>query len=128
MYGKYAVEVHCAAHTVELCVKAIVRNCLDTSAGHVIEKSREMVKKLRTENISNLMSLRGLPKADIDSETRWENTHEMLISLLRLKDFCIELSLANTDFEADNGFWTTLEEVTNILKHPAATILKLQEK
>ncbi|XP_055308191.1 uncharacterized protein LOC129572272, partial [Sitodiplosis mosellana] len=61
---KYCLGVRCAAHTLNLVFDtALKASPSDESA---IEFGRDLIKKLRTGNIENLIQLRELPKPQID--------------------------------------------------------------
>lgn len=123
-HGKFAVQVHCAAHTLELCQKDTMKVCV--SEQKFIDTAHSLIKKLRTDNINNVIVLRGLPKPNIDCETRWGSVHEMLQSLISLKDFCIELSLLNDDFKTTDDFWPAVERIVKVVKIPSVAVVKLQ--
>lgn len=127
-HGKYLTITRCAAHVLMLV-------CKDTFASNepeiivyfnAIERAREMIKKLRTENIYSLISLQNLPKPDLDCPTRWNSVFEMLLSLLKLKDFCNELSLVNEAFVVEVGFWLKIETIVKVLEIFSFATKKIQ--
>lgn len=121
---EFTKEIHCAAHTMELSVKDTLKDCASDQS--VIEIARTLVKKLRTDSMNNLLTLRNLPKPKIYCATRWGSTHEMTESLLPLKDLCDELSLIDDEFKVKPNFWIDLKHTTKILKFAADAIIKLQ--
>lgn len=122
--GKYVFQIRCAAHTLELGVKDALLKCLPTK--YVIENAREIVKKLRTDNIMNLIVQKKLPKPNIDCATRWSSTYIMISSLNSLRGFCEELALINSDLKTDDEFWTHIDHAAKILKFTADALTKLQ--
>lgn len=54
--GKYVFSVHCAAHTMELGVRDALK--ISHEELTVIERARTMVKKLRTDSLMNLITMK----------------------------------------------------------------------
>lgn len=68
--------VSCAAHCLHLIVTHAINKCPSIHA--LIEKSRNLSKKLRTPTIRTLMKDSGLPMAVLDVVTRWNSTYTMV--------------------------------------------------
>lgn len=124
--GKYLHQIRCAAHTLELAINDALKNC--ELAAEIINVAREIVKKLRTDNIMNLIVVKNLPKPKIDCPTRWSSTNGMIDSLLQLEIFCKELALVNDDFRMDTQFWLDLKELSVVLNITTEALTKLQSK
>lgn len=122
--NKYAFTIHCAAHTLELCLKDVFKHA--STSLDVINRCRDLVKLLRTENIKNVMVVRNLPMAIIDVETRWSSKCYMLERLLKLRSFCEELQNLNEDFVTTDEFWLEVNRIFKALKFVADAMTKLQ--
>lgn len=124
--GKFVQCIRCAAHTMQLGIEDGMKLCPNQQ--QLINKARELIKLLRSQNIFNVIVTRKLPKPKMDVATRWLSVHGMLKSLIALKDFCVELSLLNEKFAVDDGFWPQIIELTRTLKYTNDAMIKLQAK
>lgn len=89
--------IRCAAHTLQLAINSVLKKPeIETTTSSV----RNVVKKLRTPNISILLKNEGLAKPSIDCATRWSSTFDMIESLNapRMKNFCLNIAQTNIDF------------------------------
>lgn len=68
--------VSCAAHCIHLVVTHAINKC--PSIHTLIEKSRNLSKKLRTPTFRALMKDSGLPMAILDVVTRWNSIYTMV--------------------------------------------------
>ena len=97
---------------------------------HLISKSRNVVKKLRTQTFMYLINKQKLKKPTIDCLTRWCSTVEMLENLLLLKDFCTELDVTKfQNFETlKDEEWKKVEEICAALQPSKICTKKLQSE
>lgn len=78
--NKLLYGVHCAAHTIELAVNDAIEKSPEEKA--TIAEARELVKRLRTPTILNLIEKKQLRKPIIDCITRWCSTFQMVSHLV----------------------------------------------
>lgn len=69
-------SISCAAHTIHLVVSGAIDSCLQIKS--TVNRARDMVKKLRTPKLRNLMEKSGLKMSLIDVPTRWSSIHTMV--------------------------------------------------
>ena len=84
----------------------------------VIEKARGVVKKLRTPNVNMLLKNQNLNKPIIiDCITRWSSTFVILSNFVddKMKEFCVNLSRAISDFFIFNEIWQNIKDVVSAL-------------
>lgn len=67
--------IRCAAHTIQLAVKAALRNA---NYNPIIDRARELVKKLRLQQIILLLEARRFPIPPLDGATRWFSLYSMV--------------------------------------------------
>lgn len=124
--GTYCTGLHCVAHSLNLAFDDRINN---TQTGKItIDLARNIIKKLRTDNIQNLIHLKGLPKPILDVSTRWCSTHAMLESMLKLKTFVQELALANEDFATTDDFWGEITDTEQVLKFITITMKQFESE
>ncbi|KAJ8926255.1 hypothetical protein NQ314_021376 [Rhamnusium bicolor] len=100
----------------------------DRSVAKLILTARRVVKILRTQTFMYMLQKQNLKKPIIDCTTRWGSTHDMLIRLLELKDFCTEMSFTNLKKfkNLTNLQWNKIVEITNALEPARKCTRKLQ--
>lgn len=76
IYIKLIPDVSCAAHCLHLVVKDSIKKCTDLS--NIIDRCRELCKKLRTPSLRNLLVLDQRKMALIDVQTRWSSLYKMV--------------------------------------------------
>lgn len=69
-------SISCAAHTIHLVVSGAIDSCSQIKS--TINRARDMVKKLRTSKLRNLLEKGGLKMSLIDVPTRWSSIHTMV--------------------------------------------------
>lgn len=69
--------VSCAAHCINLVVTHAIKQ--STEASKVIERCRNLAKKLRRPTLRALLHAKGLNMAKIDVATRWNSIYTMVI-------------------------------------------------
>lgn len=74
--------ISCAAHCLQLVIIKAIKNCLETQ--QLIEKCRELCKKLRTPTYRSMLKSNKLKQAKMDVNTRWNSIYTM-VSLLIIK-------------------------------------------
>lgn len=109
-------SVRCAAHCLQLAVKDA---CQDLQ--EFLEQIRQIVRKLRTPNMSLRLKQQKLPQAVIDMPVRWDSTADMLERLQKLKTFCIQ------HFEVSADTWSNLDKYLDILQ-PCRYLSKILQK
>lgn len=77
--------VSCAAHCINLVVTHAVSKSPTVDA--LIEKSRNLSKKLRTPTFRALMKDFGSPMAVLDVATRWNSIYTMVWHILRYSSY-----------------------------------------
>ncbi|XP_041985081.1 zinc finger BED domain-containing protein 4-like [Aricia agestis] len=77
-------QIACAAHTLQLCIKDVLKNDYET----LIEKCRNVVRILRRPLMKLKIKLEKFKKPILDCTTRWFSTYYMLERLKELKTFC----------------------------------------
>lgn len=115
-------SVMCAAHTLQLAVRDILR---EDDISDIVDVSRAIVRKLRTPNMRQLIKATSSKKPIMDCTTRWNSTHDMLLRLIELKKFC--QSTADVNLLDDNQ-WNKIEDLVNSLAPAKKATLLLQEK
>lgn len=72
----YIVSLSCGAHTFQLAMKDALLH--STEATNLIEKCREIMKKLRTPTIFRAIREKGLHFPYLDNDTRWSGKYLMV--------------------------------------------------
>lgn len=68
--------ISCAAHGLSLVVKEAIKKCPEIK--QLIDKSRKLVKKLRTPKMRGALKDKNLKMALIDVKTRWSSVYKMV--------------------------------------------------
>ncbi|CAG7815720.1 unnamed protein product, partial [Allacma fusca] len=123
----YCVEfLRCAAHTLQLAVLKFLKN---SNNQKIILSARKLVRILRTPNVRYVLASQGKSPPVINVETRWSSTHDMLDSLLKLKETCIELEnskVLKTNLTPHN--WNCVENLVALLKPAKVTTMIFQNE
>lgn len=124
-------NIRCAAHTLQLAVADALKTIQGTKK--TIAKARRVVKELRKPTVRKmwLASNPTATKPKLDVATRWNSTADMLDSLVKLKDFCIEFSSINPHAKAlhlSSEEWKFIEEYLQSLMPSKIATLRLQEE
>ncbi|XP_073510784.1 uncharacterized protein [Phyllobates terribilis] len=93
-------------------------------AGNLIGKVRKFVIAARTPKIDSILKRRAGKGAIVDQATRWGSTYLMIERLLELKPFLIDM--ANPQVTLNEGQWTQVAELKELLNHPFTVTKKLQ--
>jgi hypothetical protein len=88
--------IRCAAHCLQLGVKAACQEIQD-----FIERCRQIIRKLRTPNMSLKLKDEHLPQAYLDTPIRWDSTADMLENLKTLEAFCVAHMTVEADLWAE---------------------------
>ncbi|CAG9782307.1 unnamed protein product [Diatraea saccharalis] len=112
-------QIHCFAHTVNLCVQAAIKQIAPTIAkakavveyfkrsSHAQAKLREMQKQLELPPL----------KLKQDVSTRWNSTFDMISRLTEIKTAVITtLALLSPQHALDENDWSLMEHAIPILK------------
>ena len=84
--------LRCTAHDLQLAVKDALEHCDDSLL--YINRSRDLVKYLRTSNIMFLLKAQKLKVPILDVETRWHSIFDTLERLIELQNFCESLEMS----------------------------------
>ncbi|XP_065320584.1 zinc finger BED domain-containing protein 4-like [Gordionus sp. m RMFG-2023] len=84
------IGIRCASHTFQLAINDCIKNSNEIV---IINKARNICKKIRNQTTMAILSKLNLKKPLIDCCTRWNSIYLMLERLLELKSFCQEISL-----------------------------------
>lgn len=138
--------IHCGAHTFQLGIGDALKTF---PAEDVVKTCRDVVKKLRTPTIVNLLKLRQSNLAKIDIDIRWSSIHDMVsvscfveypvahinyrdfLQLDRLNDlkpFCLEMASLNKDFHMDEDIWSKMNDIIRVLKVLKDATVQLQKQ
>lgn len=74
--GDYLLGIHCAAHTIELAVNESI--IASKEVNNLINTSRDLVKKMKTEKIFTLIKATELARPILDCPTRCNSTFVMV--------------------------------------------------
>ncbi|CAG7722723.1 unnamed protein product, partial [Allacma fusca] len=126
-YVGYNVKfLRCAAHTLQL---AVLKFAKANENKKIILAARKIVKVLRTTNVRYVLQTLGQSSPIIDCDTRWSSTHDMMESLITMKDVCVELlqkGIIKGTITAVN--WNSIKELVEILKPAKEATLKFQSE
>nr|XP_018915899.1 PREDICTED: uncharacterized protein LOC109043220 [Bemisia tabaci]XP_018915900.1 PREDICTED: uncharacterized protein LOC109043220 [Bemisia tabaci] len=117
--GSILSSVPCAAHTLQLAVLEFLKEEINKT---ILERARQEVRTLRTQNLVLKLKELKLPIPTLDCITRWHSTDDMLASLLKLKPFSEQLQIKLTEAE-----WKEIEELHKTLE-PAKIATKVFEE
>lgn len=76
LYTDLIHGISCAAHCLHLVITKAIQKCLDTQ--QLIEKCRQLCKKLRTPTFRSMLSLNKCKQAKVDVNTRWNSSYTMV--------------------------------------------------
>ena len=79
------IGVRCVAHTLQLAIYDAIQAF---EIQGLLQKIRELVRKLRCANLGIVLRNLNLRRPILDCTTRWNSTFNMLERLYELKDFC----------------------------------------
>lgn len=98
----------------------------ESKTKNLIDKCRNVCKKLRTPNRKILIQKFGLRKSIIDCPTRWNYIFDMIQRLLEFKNFCTDIM--DSDLHLDNETWEFCTYFVNIFKPVKQLTLQLQSE
>ena len=113
----------CVIHTLQLCVRDFIKNCHVT----VIDKVRNIVKKLRNSNTIEVVKKRFEVIPIIDVCTRWGSTYKMMERFLTIRSLCVEYAAVDKAFFLSVRDYEEVENVVNLLKLPYNVTIYLQK-
>lgn len=115
--------IRCAAHTLQLTIGDIMKDLLFKET---LEKARQVVKKLRTNTVLNLLKIEKFRKPILDCITRWSSSYRMCLRLLELKSFCTKFSVDFDELHLTADTWNKIDIIVTILKPANETFMSLQ--
>lgn len=74
--SEHIVSLSCGAHTFQLAIKDALAKCDATT--DLIERCRDIMKKLRSPTIFRAIREKGLLYPSLDNDTRWSGKYEMV--------------------------------------------------
>ena len=113
----------CVIHTLQLCVKDFIKS-YDLK---VIDKVRNIVKKLRNSNTIEVVKTRFKIVPVLDICTRWGSTYKMLEKFLIIKSLCLEYAAVDNVFFLSSSDYKKVENVVDLLKLPYNVTIALQK-
>lgn len=78
--AEYVNKLHCALHSFQLAINDAIQRCIGIKK--LIDKCRDVVKKLRTPTIMNALKEKRLNFPVLDVPTRWLSKFNMVIDFL----------------------------------------------
>ncbi|CAG7821698.1 unnamed protein product [Allacma fusca] len=126
-YLGYNVKfLRCAAHTLQL---AVLKFAKANENKKIILAARKVVKVLRTTNVRYVLQTLTRSSPIIDCDTRWSSTHDMMESLIAMKDVCVEmLEKGIIKGTITTANWNSIKELVEILKPEKEATLKFQSR
>lgn len=115
--------MRCAAHTVNLAIKDVVKQ---TSCEADLKKVRLLVRKSKGIVFRPIFKMKSLPVPVLDCETRWGTTAMMVESVLRLVDIVPELQAVDPSFVVDEELIKFAEQFSTAFKPMVQLLKKLQ--
>lgn len=117
--------VRCAAHTLQLAVTGSIKH---SKVEEYLQKARDAVKNIRKPTVLQVMR-RMYPeskKPTLDVATRWHSTIDMLLSLIKCRDFCDN----STDplLKFDESDWEQLKVIIDSLMPAKIATKNLQSE
>lgn len=90
----------------------------------IVEKARQIVKKLRTPLLKSTLSAMYGKNAILDCTTRWHSTLDMLERLFQLKTYCEQIE--DTDLKLSEIMWSKISALIEVLKPARVASKRLQ--
>ncbi|XP_065314825.1 zinc finger BED domain-containing protein 4-like [Gordionus sp. m RMFG-2023] len=114
--------IRCASHTFQLAINDCIKNSNEIV---IINKARNICKKIRNQTTMSILSKLNLKKPLIDCCTRWNSIYLMLERLLELKNFCQEISAQSNDREKclSENEWKIISDILKAL-YPSYILTK----
>jgi hypothetical protein len=122
--GNISVRVHCVVHKLQLAVVEFISKDKQNKA--LLSHARNVVKKLRTGNMRNVLKQKGFKMAIVDVVTRWNSTYLMLKRLVELRDFCDEYKSFDKNLSLTEDQWNKIINLLEILRPVAELTSRLQ--
>lgn len=125
------INMRCAAHTLQLAIEDSIKDKDLVNESTVINKSRKLVKKLRTQTLLYVIKSENLKKPTLDCTTRWHSTLDMLINLHELRDFCKEFAKRDNNFKKivlNDSEWVVVKQIIDSLMPSKICVKTLQEE
>ncbi|CAK9296598.1 unnamed protein product [Gordionus sp. m RMFG-2023] len=115
------IGIRCASHTFQLAINDCIKNSNEIV---IINKARNICKKIRNQTTMGILSKLNLKKPLIDCCTRWNSIYLMLERLLELKSFCQEISLQSDREKClSENEWKIISDILKAL-YPAYVLTK----
>ncbi|XP_055308878.1 uncharacterized protein LOC129572800 [Sitodiplosis mosellana] len=110
--------IPCAAHCLHLVVTKAMQKSPDTLK--LIEKCRDLAKKLRCPTFREMLRSAGECVAILDVKTRWNSIYSMLNRLVSLQSFCDSVLVKShkqiRGFLLSESEWDEVNKLVHILK------------
>ncbi|XP_073415086.1 uncharacterized protein [Dendrobates tinctorius] len=113
--------ITCVVYTLQLAIRESLQ---EGHAGNLIGKVRKLAIATRTPKIDSILKRRAGKGAIVDQATWWGSTYLMIERLLELKPFLTDM--ANPQVTLNEGQWTQVAELKELLNHPFTVTKKLQ--
>lgn len=118
-------KIPCVVHQLQL---AIVKFSEVPFISKILDISRKLSAKLRTQTIRHLLIQEKLPPAKMDQATRWSSKVAMTKRLQELKEFCLRNQKLCIGLMVTDEFWTNLRDFNNLLEPFSVLTSRLQNE
>ncbi|XP_067134429.1 uncharacterized protein [Centruroides vittatus] len=116
--------MRCGIHTLQLAIWDGLKNERITKT---LGKIQQVVVKLRTPTIRNVLLKMYGKTQFLDTVTRWGYTYAMLDRLLFFKDYCDQIAAAGTkDLQLSKAEWDEVKHIRAVLEKPNISTIALQ--
>lgn len=115
--------LRCAAHTLQLAMNDLLKG---RKVAEIVDRARQVVKKLRTPLIKSALLALYDKNAILDCTTRWHSSVDMLERLVQLKDYCNQLD--DKDLKLPSALWTKIDTLLSVLKPAKLATKRLQSE
>ncbi|XP_073521308.1 protein MIS12 homolog isoform X1 [Phyllobates terribilis] len=116
-------HMRCVVHTLQLAIRDSLQ---EGYAATLISKVRKLAIAARTPKIDSILKRRAGKGAIVDQVTRWGSTYLMIERLLELKPFLVDMANPQPQVALNEGQWTQVAELKELLDHPFTVTKKLQ--